>query len=247
MDSNILRSWAKFQKLDSFEKRKLFSNMIAEDTAISCEWRISRILTRLTFKEYKDLHKIQHPEDRLVRQYIDELSISPSTVENWYYDTKKEHLFQKNSEKCENCRFSSACFGNIESAESIIDKYGYGLLSMRMYLILVKADKFKGLLSSRRSDAEIRRGLRGLVHDCYYSKKPRVHSSEEEDYLQALARLKIKAMTALRWFYLIKNSSEIMDLAKANEVSPSEAIIHCMRQLKHEVHSTINDLEAKAI
>src|SRR3989338_2541840 len=110
METSILRQWAKFQKLNYTEKRKLFSKLVSDDCKINCEWKTFRILVRLTFNRYKDLHTIPHPKDKLVQKFVNELALSPSTIVNWYYATKKD--FQQNGDCCADCRFNAMCEGN---------------------------------------------------------------------------------------------------------------------------------------
>ncbi|MDP2749891.1 MAG: hypothetical protein Q8O89_03605, partial [Nanoarchaeota archaeon] len=204
METSTLRQWAKFQKLSYAEKRKMFSKLVSDDCKINCEWKTFRILVRLTFSRYNDLHKIPHPEDRLVKKFINELELSPSTVVNWYYTTKKE--FQHNSDTCDNCRFNAMCEGNKDSNyNQIRDKYGYDLISKRLYQILTKTEKFKGLMNESLSDAEIRLALRRLVDQDYYHRK-KTCSKEELICREASEKMKIKPITALKWFYAIKDS-----------------------------------------
>lgn len=237
MDTQILKWWAKFHKLSYVEKRKIFSQLISDECSINCEWRIYRILTRLTFKRYNDIHKIPHPEDRLVQKFIDELDLSPSTAHKWYYGTRKEKDYEQKCDNCKNCRFASTCDGNMDedSYNSINNKYEYGLISRRLYQIITKTEKFKGLLKEEIEDSELRLILRRLMQYQYYSKKEIVHTPQELSVLEVLKTMSVKPVTVLKWLYVVKDSPELMSLAKENKISPNEVINRCMNTLRNDL------------
>jgi len=249
MDTKILKWWAKFKKLSYLDKRKIFTQLVSEETSINCEWKIFKILTRLTFKRYKDLHKIPHPDDKHVQKLLDELSLSPSTVNNWYYSTRNKTPLELRGDSCGGCRFSSFCDGSLDknSYNNIKDKYGYDLLSKRLYQVLIKVEKFKGLLKTKASDADIRIVLRRLVQYDYNFKNTDEYSELETDLLNALGRMKYKPITALKWFYALINSKELMQMAIANKISPDEVIRRSMLNMKHELHDPIYELGGEAI
>jgi hypothetical protein len=243
MDVQILRWWAKFQKLGYLDKRRIFSQIVSEETGISCEWKIYRILTRLTFKRYKDLHKIPYPDDKFVQKLLDELCLSPSTVNNWYYDTIDKVAFEQKCEKCESCRFTHTCNGSLDkkSYTNIVKKYEFKLMSNRLYQILIKVDKFKGLLCEEIEDPELMLILRRLMQYEYYTKKEVVHSQRELAVLEALNKMSAKSGTVLRWFYVLKHSKELVEMAKANQISPNEVVKRCMKSMKHDLRDICFD------
>ena len=237
MDTQILRWWAKFQKLGYLDKRRIFSQIVSEETGINCEWKIYRVLTRLTFKRYKDIHKIPHPEDKFVQKLLDELCLSPSTVNNWYYGTLDKTAFEHGCEKCESCRFNHTCDGSLDKKAytNIVKKYEFKLISNRLYQILIKVDKFKGLLSEEMEDSELRLVLRRIMQYEYYTKKEAVYSQRELVVIEALKKMSAKSGTVLRWFYVLKHSKELMEMAKANQISPNEVVKRCMNSMKHDL------------
>ena len=244
METEILYYYAKFRKMSNLEKRQLLNKLITERLGIGCEVRIYKILTRLTFqtlrKKYECIFAFTKDEQNLAK-ILKELDLAPSTCHHWYYSTfEKIKPIQSLKSECPSCSLKQICEYTIpeEITNKIKNKYEYNLVSKRLYHILVKIELFRNEIEGEWTDEEIRICLRRFVEKSYYRKN--VDLPKRADLIsKALKKRKIKAMTALKWFYVLKNSPELLKKAQNNEIAPDEVFDKSMIKLKNELRGDI--------
>lgn len=249
MDTRILYHYAEFQRLGNLEKRQLLNELVKERLGIGCEVRIYRILTRLTFQTLRKKYEVSFAftkDEIALAEILKELCLPPTTCHHWYYTTfEKIQPMQALKSECSACSFDNLCEHAIskEIMDKIEHKYEYRLVSRRLQQILVKIELFKDKLQGNWTDDEIRISLRRLVEKDYYRKN--VKLIEKDDLvIQALQKSKIRAMTALKWFYAIKNSPELLKLAQQNKIMPDEviekSIINLKKDVEEDIHANCN-------
>ncbi|MEM4264104.1 MAG: hypothetical protein QW666_04410 [Candidatus Woesearchaeota archaeon] len=240
MDTKILYHYAQFQKLGNLEKRELLNKLVKERLGIGCEVRIYRILTRLTFQTLRKRYEIRFAftkDEITLAEILNELCLPPSTCHHWYYSTfEKIQPIQSLKSECSACSFGKICEYTVpkEIMDKITNKYEYRLVSRRLQQILVKIELFKNNLQGSWTDDEIRICLRRIVEKDYY--RQHIELTEKDDLIvQALKKSNIKAITALKWFYAIKNSPELLKTAQQNKIAPDEVFEKSMINLKKDL------------
>ncbi|MBW2972796.1 hypothetical protein KY346_00205 [Candidatus Woesearchaeota archaeon] len=249
METKMLYYYAKFQKMSDIEKRQLFNKLVKERLRIECEARIHKILTRLTFQTLRKKHGENFTftkDEQKLAEIFKELNLSPSTCHKWYYSTfEKIKPIQTLKSECSACSIKHLCEHTVpkELIEKINNKYEYELVTKRLQQILVKIELFRNELNNTWTEEEIRTCLRRLVEKDYYRKEIEL-PNKAGDIITALKKRKIKAMTALKWFYVIKNSPELLKKAQQNEIMSDEVFDKSMIKLKNElrgdIHANIN-------
>ena|SRR3989338_8736676 len=233
METQLLYSWAKFHSLTYLEKRQLVSQLIAEKLNIHCEARIYRILTRLTFqtlqKKYGENHQFTADERRF-QGLLAELELPASTVLNWYYSTARSNPFYLQQHECKDILTGQICECTIspEVREKLKDNYEFKLASKRLYQIMVRLELFKELLIKKEihvTDDELRLSLRGIVEYDYYlerRKKPYVLKEIDLALQKILQERGIRAITVLRWLYLLRHHPELLRKVYQGEINPDD-------------------------
>ena len=247
MDTQLLYHWAKFHKMNDLEKRELLTTLIAERLSIRCEARIYRVLTRLSFQSLRKKYEAPHaftPDEELFSSLLTELGLSPSTSLKWYWITRKKVPLKLQKGECSNLSTANICECSIEESvkEQIKNNYEYRLASKRLYQIIVKAELFKDSLVKEGlflSDDDLRKGLRRLVEQKYYStrfvRRTRFHLNDKDLKLSALLQRKgITAICVLRWLYLIKHHPELVRQAQQGKIQPDEIFEKPMLALRDD-------------
>jgi hypothetical protein len=233
METQLLSTWAKFHKMGNLQKRELFSNLTAERLNRRCEAHIYRVLTRLTFQSLRRKYEVQYrlsAQDALFDGLLYELGLSPSTALNWYYSTLKErHLWLEKGE-CADLPTGSICECCLSDAvrKRLAESYDLRLVSKRLYQVIVKAELFREELLKKNlvlSDLELCQGLRRIVENDYYVKRHKrsyVLGEVEVKLSGLLVARGIRAITVLKWFYLLKHHPELLVRASTGEITPDD-------------------------
>lgn len=240
METKILYYYAKFRKLDNISKRHLLNTLVKEKLGINCEVRMYRVLTRLTFqtlrKKYEEKFDWTKDEKKLSK-VLKEFELAPQTCHHWYYSTfEKIKSLQPLKAECSSCSFNELCEYTVpdEIMEKINNKYDYLLVTKRLQKILVKIELFKDKLKGNWTDEETRICLRRLVEKDYF--KDNISLPKNSNLIvNALKKRNIKSITALKWFYVLKNSPKLLKKAQQNEIMPDEVFDKGMIDLKEDI------------
>jgi len=249
MDTQLLYQFAKFHKMDNLEKRQLFTTLAGERLGVLCEARIYRVLTRLTFqtlrKKYEEVFHFTE-DDKRFDVLMRELALSPSTVLAWYYTTVRKNplLLEKNECKGLTTGNICECCINDEVRKSLENNYEYRLASKRLYQIMVRVEVFKGVLAKEGiliNDDELRLSLRRICEQeyylhRYYKRRTRFHLRDTDRKIQqVLVKIKLRPITPLKWFYLLKHHPELVRKAQQGEIAPDDIFVHPMQVLKNDI------------
>jgi len=248
MDTRLLYQFAQFSKMGNLEKRDLFTNLVKEHLDFRCEARIYRVLTRLTFqtlrKKYEEVFHFTEDDKRL-DILMQELAFSPSTVLAWYYTTVKKNPLRLEKNECRGLTTGNICECCIsdEVRKRLESNYEYRLASKRLYQIMVRVEVFKGALAKEGillNDDELRLSLRRICEHEYYlnrfKRRTRYHLRDVDRVVQqALAKIKLRPITPLKWLYLVKHHPELVKKAQQGEIAPDEIFVHSMQVLKNDV------------
>ncbi len=204
----LIKYGLKFERLTFQERRDYFVNLVKRETGITCEYKLYEILIRLTYiKKMKGYLAKRHKEDQIVADFLEELDLNAERAMNWFVYTKDETDFKINKKACENCIFGSVCeLKNKKLIDSVKDKYNCQLAIKRIKKLILKKETFHDFLKSKvnYSEGEIRKILRKLF--IYYRYKLGITLNEKDRKIVALLEeYGIYYMTALKWFYLVKD------------------------------------------
>lgn len=251
MNTQVLFQWAKFHKMSYLEKRQLFSQLISEQLQIRCEARIYRVLTRFTFQTLQKKHgeRYQYTKDEQeFSSFLNKLGFSPSTILNWYYDTIKEKPLHLEVNECSSITTGNICECCISKdvRERLKKNYEFQLASKRLYQILVRIELFKDALEKEKlffSDDELRIRLRRVVEFDYYQKRRKKPYKLEGDDLRLkefLDKRKVKAISILRWCYLLRDHPELMKQVHDGRIEPDEVFNKCSEKLRGDLYANRN-------
>src|SRR3989344_5790942 len=229
MDTQLISSWATFDKLSYLEKRAYFRVLVAENLYIQCEARLYRVLTRLTFQSLRrknELHYQLTKDEELLDNLLQKIGLSASTCNNWFYSTLKQKPLELVENDCKDNPTGAICDCCVDPSlrEKLRQNYDFQLVSKRIYRTLVNVELFKAHLLKEKiilSDDEIRKSLRRLVEEKYYSArhKNRLELRASDISLkEVLCERKIGAMAVLNWFYLLKNHPELLLKIRADKL-----------------------------
>ena len=253
MDTQIFYYWAKFHNLDNIQKRELFTKLIFEKLNINCEAHIYRVLTRFTFqsmrKKYGERYKFTLAEEEF-DGLMKELSLSPSTVHNWYYTTIQKFPLKLVTNECANLPTGNICGCCIsEDVKRRLDNnYEFRLVSKRLYQNIIKAELFKEELCKGNlflDDVEIRKSLRRLVEDEYYKdqyqRRTKFHLREADIVIQGILQKKgVKPITVLKWFYLLQHHPELLKEVYQGKMQPDDIFVQSGIKLVKDMRGGIN-------
>lgn len=248
MDTKILYYWAQFHNMNNLQKRELFTKLISEKLNIGCEAHIYRLLTRFTFqsmrKKYGEKYKFTQAEKK-VEALMKELLLSSSTVHNWYYATIGKHPLTLVENECANLPTGNICECCLSEnvRKKLKNNYELRLASKRLYQIIVKAELFKEELCKDAflDNDTISKSLRRLVERDYYRKTVKINA-EDIVVEKTLRKRGIKPITALKWFYLLKNHPELLKKAYQDKISSDDIFeqsgIKMMKDLGGDINAT---------
>ncbi len=248
MDTQMLYYWAKFHNMNNIQKRELFSKLIAEQLGIHCEAQIYRVVTRLSFqslrRKHGELYKLTADEQSFDK-LLQELSLSTSTVMNWYHSTLKTNPLKLKKNECAEKSIGCICECCIsdEVRERLENNYEFKLVSKRLYQVTVKAELFKQNLVEENiflSDVELRRSLRRIVEQDYYKDRykkrtKRCLKEQELTVQKVLSKIGLKAMTVLKWFYLLRHHPELLKKVYSGEINPEEVFVKTGQKMIKEM------------
>mgnify|MGYP001589638451 CR=1 FL=1 len=231
MNTQILYYWAQFHNLDTVQKRELFTALISERLNINCEAHIYRILTRFTFqslrKKYGETYNFT-PAEKRFDGLMEELSLIPSTVHNWYYTTINKHPLRLVRDECATLPTASICECSINIVKERLEKdYELRLASKRLYQTIIKGELFKEELCKEKvflGNVELCKSLRRLVENDYYRKNVMLHA-EDLTIKAILQRKGIKSITVLKWFYLLRHHHELLKEVYQEKISPDDIFV----------------------
>jgi len=233
MDTQLLSTWARFHKMSNLEKRKLFSGLVVERLGRRCEAHIYRVLTRLTFQTLRRKYELQFRlsgQDALFDGLLQELCLSPSTALHWYYSTLKELPLKLEKGECADLPTGTICECCLSDGvrKRLAESYDLRLASKRLYQVIVKSELFREELLKNNlllGDAELCQSLRRIVEQDYYAqhrKSSYVLGDLEVKLNSMLVKRGIRAITVLKWFYLLRHHPELLAKASSGEISPDE-------------------------
>lgn len=248
MGTQLLYQFAKFHKLGNLEKRELFTKLVNERLNFSCEARIYRVLTRLTFqtlrKKYEEVFHFTEDDKRL-DVLMQELGLSPSTALNWYYQTVGVHPLHLEKNECKNLTTRNICECCISDKvrKRLENHYVYRLASKRLYQIMVRVELFKDVLTKENisiSDDDLRISLRRICEQEYYlrnyKRRTRFHLRDVDKEIQkVLEKIKLRPITPLKWLYLLKHHPELVKKAQEGEMHPDEIFERPMIHLRKDM------------
>ena len=137
----------------------------------------------------------------------------------------------------------SICECSISSTvkERLEKDYELRLASKRLHQTIIKAELFKEELCKANiflDNAEICKSLRRLVEKDYYRQTVEIHA-EDLVVKEVLQKKGIKAITALKWFYLLRHHPELLKEVYKNKISPDDVFVQSGIKLMKDVRGGI--------
>lgn len=235
----LFELWAKFHNMSQLEKRRLLTKYLAEKTGITCEIRLYRSITRLSFQTYKKKLGKLLQDDLAVESVLKDLKLNAQTAMTWYLYTKDKVPFKPETAECNECPLNGLCEYSIpkELWQGIKDKYGYLLVSRRMQHVLIKKERFKAAFNKKTGisdDGEIRRLLRRAMEKKHYNQNLKLTPLDEK-MAETLKEENIGPVAVIKWFYIIKNAQKNLEKAAKNQIEPDEAESLGIEELREDI------------
>jgi hypothetical protein len=182
-------------------------------------------------------------QDGLFEGLLQELCLSPSTALHWYYSTLKELPLKLEKGECADLLTGSICECCLSDGvrKRLAESYDLRLASKRLYQVIVKTELFREELLKDNlvlSDEQLCQSLRRIVEQDYYAQhhKRSYALGEVEVRLNSLlVKRGIRAITVLKWFYLLRHHPELLAKAGSGEISPDEIFEKSAQRLMEDL------------
>ncbi len=243
METTKLIHWAEIQKGGAIKRRELSNELFKHKLDINCEWQLCQHLQRVSFRRgFRGRNCRPDLRDKEIEEVCVELGLSPSTVYSWYYRTFNKQPVKINESQCNNCRFNKVCEKKVDIKHNVELPYTHKLVLRRLKQFIVKKDIFHKFVEDRIgkiSDDELRISLRRITETDYVKSNMNKEiklTSKEIRIKEVIEEYGIKAVTAARYYYILKKPEILLEQTEQNEIQPEEVMRIAIEELSKKIY-----------